>query len=128
MAHLEHDGGHAHEHGRQAKPDTARPGRRGAAPALPASIHSSLMKGPKGGEPVMAKKPISHKNPERGKARSRPRTSPTDLVRPAARMLPAVKNSMALVKEWLTAWSMAAGAAAPKPTPKASMPICSTLE
>ena len=92
-------------------------------------IVNSLMNVPKGGVPVIAKNPASQSAPETGSTRASPRTPAVDLVRVAAKMLPATKNSIALVSEWFTAWSSAPNVAAPpRPIPSARIPMCSTLE
>ena len=60
---------------------------------------SSLRKGPKGGDPVMARNPATQRTPETGSERKTPRTSRVDLLRYSARIFPATRKSIPLVRE-----------------------------
>ncbi len=60
---------------------------------------NSLMKGPNGGEPVMASMPAIHNAPETGMSLNMPFTSRVDLVLKAVRAFPATMKSMPFVSE-----------------------------
>jgi hypothetical protein len=90
------------------KADTRSARYKRASTAWPAEkaadrIVNSLTKRPKGGVPVIAKKPATKRAAASGERPSRPRTSATDLVPVTRKMRPAAKNSSPLASEWFSA-------------------------
>ena len=74
---------------------------RGKYIAAALTIVNSLTNGPKGGEPVMARKPARNTVPDSGKRCMAPRTSSVSLLPNARWMLPADRNRAPLVRPLL---------------------------
>ena len=95
----------------------------------PERIVNSLMNGPNGGEPVIARNPARKSAPDTGTRRSAPLTLSIDLLPYARWMLPAERKRTTFVSALLTTCSSAPMTAIPPtPMPRTRIPMCSTLE